>query len=153
MDFSNAVAAAAPGVVRVNRASGIIWSNELIVTTSHAIRFDNEIEVAFDDGSTAAATLVGRDESTDLAVLRTDRTDLQAITFRDDAPRVVVLSAKTAARDMLRALTLGAADYLPKPFDPGGLVQTVARVLSSSDDEIEAHRTTVITRLDGEGPD
>ena len=77
---------------------------------------------------------------------------LEHLADRQDAPRVVVLSAKTAARDMVRALTLGAADYLTKPFDPGGLVQTVARVLASSDAEIEQHRRAVIGRLDGEGP-
>ena len=77
---------------------------------------------------------------------------LEHLTDRAHAPRVVVLSAKTAARDMVRALTLGAADYLPKPFDPDGLIQTVARVLSSTDDQLEDHRKAVISRLDGEGP-
>ena len=77
---------------------------------------------------------------------------LEHLTGRDDAPRVVVLSAKTATRDMVRALTLGAADYLTKPFDPQGLVDTVARVLASSDAELEEHRQAVIGHLDGEEP-
>jgi S1-C subfamily serine protease len=93
MDFSNAVAGAAQSIVRVNRASGIVWSNELIVTASHAVRFDDEIEIAFDDATTSSATLVGRDESAEIAVLRTDRANLQPIAWREDDVRVGELVA------------------------------------------------------------
>ena len=76
---------------------------------------------------------------------------LEHLTDRADSPRVVVLSAKTAARDVIRALSLGAADYLTKPFDPDGLISTVSRVLASSDADLDEHRRAVIGRLDGEG--
>jgi DNA-binding response OmpR family regulator len=75
---------------------------------------------------------------------------LEHLTDRDDGPRIVVLSAKTAARDVVRALTLGAADYLTKPFEWAGLLKTVSRVLSSSDADLDEYRQAVIGRLDGE---
>lgn len=79
-DLSEALAAvvetAGRGVVRVEarrriHASGIIWSSDgTIVTANHIVQRDESISVGLPDGSKAAATLAGRDPSTDLAVLR-----------------------------------------------------------------------------------
>jgi S1-C subfamily serine protease len=77
-DLADAVAKADPYLVRVearNRlpASGVVWSRDgVIVTAHHVIERDENIKVGLADGRTAAATLVGRDPSTDLAVLRAD---------------------------------------------------------------------------------
>ena len=76
---------------------------------------------------------------------------LEALANRTDPPRVIVLSAKTATRDMVRALDLGAAEYLTKPFDPEGLLATVRRVIDSDDAAIAAHRKETIDRLVGAG--
>jgi S1-C subfamily serine protease len=51
-------------------ASGVIWRAGVIVTSEHALRRDEEIRVTLPNGSVAPATLVGRDPSTDLAVLK-----------------------------------------------------------------------------------
>jgi S1-C subfamily serine protease len=51
-------------------SSGVIWRPGLIVTSEHALRRDEEIHVTLPDGRSVAATLVGRDPSTDLAVLK-----------------------------------------------------------------------------------
>lgn len=72
---------------------------------------------------------------------------LEALSSRDRGPRVIVLSAKTATRDMIRALDLGAAEYLTKPFDPEGLLATVRRVLDCSEGELDKHRRATIDRL------
>jgi S1-C subfamily serine protease len=70
------VATAGQAVVRVEArrhtpGSGLIWSADgRIVTANHVVRRDDNITVGLADGQTAAATLVGRDASTDLAVLR-----------------------------------------------------------------------------------
>lgn len=50
--------------------SGVIWRAGIIVTTEHALRREEEIQVTLPDGRVAAATLVGRDPSTDIAVLK-----------------------------------------------------------------------------------
>jgi len=51
-------------------SSGIIWRSGVIVTAEHALRRDEEIHVTLPDGRVVAATLSGRDPSTDLAVLK-----------------------------------------------------------------------------------
>ena len=53
-------------------SSGIIWRPGIIVTSEHALRRDEEIQVTLPDGKTAAVKLVGRDASTDIAVLKCD---------------------------------------------------------------------------------
>ena len=51
-------------------ASGVVWQPGVVVAAHHTIQRDEEITVTLHDGSTAPATLAGRDPSTDLAVLR-----------------------------------------------------------------------------------
>jgi len=81
-----AVVAAGPSVVRVEArrrlpATGIIWSADgVIVTAHHIVTRDDNIKVGLADGSSVSATLVGRDESTDLAVLRIDASGLASLT-------------------------------------------------------------------------
>ena len=60
-------------------ASGIVWSADgLIVTAHHVVKRDDEIRVGLPDGRIVEATLVGRDPTTDLALLRASATDLSA---------------------------------------------------------------------------
>jgi S1-C subfamily serine protease len=65
-------AAAAVAVHTESRgsSSGVIWRSGVIVTAEHALRRDEDIHVTLSDGRVAAATLAGRDPSTDLAVLK-----------------------------------------------------------------------------------
>jgi S1-C subfamily serine protease len=79
IELSNALASAteqaAATVVAVHSeprgsASGVVWRPGIIVTSEHALRRDEEIRVTLPNGSVAPATLVGRDPSTDLAVLK-----------------------------------------------------------------------------------
>ena len=52
-------------------ASGIVWSDDgLIVAAHHTIEQDDNIGVGLHEGRSAKATLIGRDPTTDLAVLR-----------------------------------------------------------------------------------
>ncbi|WP_171818337.1 trypsin-like peptidase domain-containing protein, partial [Pyxidicoccus fallax] len=66
----------APSIVRVEArrrrgATGIVWSADgLIVTTSHAVEHEGHIAIGLADGRTVSAELVGRDSSTDLALLK-----------------------------------------------------------------------------------
>lgn len=69
--------AARVGVVRVDgrrryALSGTVWAEGLVVTTNRAVERDEDIQVTVEGGDTHPATLVGRDPSTDLAVLRVD---------------------------------------------------------------------------------
>jgi len=50
-------------------SSGIVWRSAVIVTSEHALRRDEEIQVTLPSGRVVPATLAGRDPSTDIAVL------------------------------------------------------------------------------------
>ena len=47
----------------------------------------------------------------------------------DEQPPVIMVSAKTAETDRNRAFSLGAADYVTKPFEPAHLLETMDTVL------------------------
>jgi S1-C subfamily serine protease len=51
-------------------SSGVIWRSGVIVTAEHALRRDEDIQLTLADGRVVPAKLVGRDPSTDLAVLK-----------------------------------------------------------------------------------
>jgi len=51
-------------------STGVVWRPGVIVTSEHALRRDEEIQVTLPDGRVLAAELAGRDASTDLAVLK-----------------------------------------------------------------------------------
>jgi S1-C subfamily serine protease len=79
IDLSNALVReterAATSIVAIHTeargsSSGVVWRNGIIVTAEHALRRDEEIHITVPDGRVVNATLVGRDPSTDLAVLK-----------------------------------------------------------------------------------
>jgi S1-C subfamily serine protease len=80
-EISNALATvvenAERSVVRVagrrrGGSTGVVWSEGVVVTASHVIEWDEDIELGLPDGGSARAALVGRDLGTDLAVLKMD---------------------------------------------------------------------------------
>src|SRR5262249_19090516 len=104
--FAGLVAAAAPAVVAVrshrSRSSGFIWRSGLVVTADEALAEDGEIVVSLPGGHSVPARLVGRDPTTDIALLRTDRTDLSSAPLQ---PAEAVVGSL--------ALVIGAADGAP----------------------------------------
>jgi S1-C subfamily serine protease len=68
-------------------AAGVIWSADgLVVTSSHAVERDEELEVGLPSGDTVAAELIGRDPTTDLALVRARATGLSAAEWSDAEP-------------------------------------------------------------------
>jgi S1-C subfamily serine protease len=94
-DLSNAMAAAteyaSAGIVRVQArprmpATGIVWSADgVIVTAHHVIEQDDaeHIGIGLPEGGTTTAKLVGRDPTTDIAVLRAESKTLTPRTWVD----------------------------------------------------------------------
>ncbi len=122
VNFSNAladtVAAAGQGVVRVEArrrlpASGIVWSADgVIVTAHHVVERDDNITIGLANGESVAATLVGRDPSTDLAVLRVQASPLAVLPRNSfDALRVgnLVLALGRPGKDTLSTLGIVSA--------------------------------------------
>lgn len=75
--MTGAVEKISPSIVAVDArrrvpTSGVIWRPDIIVSTNHTVRRDEEITITTHDGRSFPATLAGRDPSTDLAVLRFD---------------------------------------------------------------------------------
>jgi len=64
-------------------SSGIVWRRGVVVTAAHTLRRDDGIDVTLPDGRNVAATLAGRDTGTDLAVLKLDGVDLDAVETGD----------------------------------------------------------------------
>jgi S1-C subfamily serine protease len=98
--FSDALAAvvaeAAPSVVAVHsarsRSSGFIWRPGLIVTADEALAEEGDISVSLPDGETAAATVAGRDPTTDVALLRVDRLEAPPVSLQSATPAVGALA-------------------------------------------------------------
>src|SRR5690349_25122207 len=52
-------------------ASGVVWSADgLIVTANHVVTRDENVHIGLPNGETVEASIVGRDPSTDIALLR-----------------------------------------------------------------------------------
>ncbi len=85
--FGNqAPGAAQPGTRRPAASLGsgvIIGSDGLILTNHHVVDAATDIEVVLSDGQRVRAKVIGSDPETDLAVLRTDKTNLPAIALGD----------------------------------------------------------------------
>jgi S1-C subfamily serine protease len=77
----DAVAKAGESTVLVNArrripASGIVFDVDLILTADHVVERDDDISVLLADGTSASATIAGRDPGNDLAVLRPENVKL-----------------------------------------------------------------------------
>src|SRR5579863_2961815 len=77
--MADAVATASRSIVTVaarprQSASGVLWGAEngqvVILTADHVVEREDDVSVTLPDGRAAKAQLVGRDPSTDLAVLK-----------------------------------------------------------------------------------
>jgi S1-C subfamily serine protease len=88
--LADAAQAAGQSVVRVDArqrmpASGIAWAGDLVVTAHHVVERDEAIDIGLPDGSQTNAVLVGRDPTTDLALLRVDGAGLTPPTWLEDS--------------------------------------------------------------------
>jgi S1-C subfamily serine protease len=113
-ELSAAAGKAAASVVRVDdgsrlTASGVVWEADgMIVTTSHGVERDEELGVVTADGARHAATLLGRDPDTDIAVLKVEATGLTPIARVSAAPEIGALAlAVTRPGDAGLTATLG----------------------------------------------
>jgi S1-C subfamily serine protease len=93
-NLSNELAAtverAAASIVAVHArrgigSSGIVWRDNLILTSNEGVRAEEGIKIQLPDGSVSTARLRGRDSGTDLAVLETDAAGLRPLEFAVEA--------------------------------------------------------------------
>jgi S1-C subfamily serine protease len=106
---------------RRQSASGVVWSADgLIVTANHVVTRDENVRIGLPNGETAEASLVGRDPSTDIALLRTSAS-LTAPQWAEAADLRVghlVLALGRPGRTM--QATLGVISALGEGWRTGG---------------------------------
>ena len=122
-DLADIVQAAGPGIVRVEArqrlpASGMVWSQDgVIVTTHHVIERQERIRVGLPDGPAIDASLIGRDPTTDDAVLKVQASDLSPLRRADaDTARVGQLVLALGRPGSAPAATLGVVSALGGPW-------------------------------------
>ena len=118
--FARLVGIAAPSVVAVksahSRSSGFFWRPGLIVTAEEALSEEGVFTVTLPSGESLAARLVGRDHTTDIAVLRVERSDLPAVQLEITPLPVGALTIALGADDGAPTAALGVVSRSTGPW-------------------------------------
>ena len=113
--LTDIVVRAAPSVVGVHstrsRSSGFVWRPGLIVTADEALDDEGDIAVALPGGEMAAANLVGRDPTTDVALLRVDRANIPAVTLESPSVPAGALACAVGALHGASLAAFGAVSF------------------------------------------
>src|SRR5205823_9698969 len=129
--FAAVAARVLPSVVSINvrgssgsgTGSGVVLrSDGYILTNNHVVAFavgGGRLSVLFNDGTTAAARIVGTDQEDDLAVIKVDRTGLPAATLGSSAAVRVgdAVLAVGSPLGLSGTVTAGIVSALNRPVD------------------------------------
>jgi DNA-binding response OmpR family regulator len=63
-----------------------------------------------------------------------------------DQVRIIILTAQSSERDILRGWREGVDQYCTKPFEPSQFVRIVEAVLASTDDELARYRKSELEK-------
>jgi serine protease DegQ len=122
-----------PSVVTVTTdgglGSGIIFSPDgYIVTNNHVVASGTTYTVSFASGEQVPATLVGTDPTTDVAVLKVDKTNLPAASFEQNLPQVGQLAVAIGSPlGFENTVTVGIVSGLDRTI-PGSAQESQALV-------------------------
>ena len=134
--LADVIAGAAPSVVQVQGrrrpASGVVFADNLVLTTTRALGRDDGIQLRTDDGRTLQAELAGWDPATSLVVLRAGDLRVSAITASDQPARVGHLGV-AVARSWSNAVTAtaGLVSVIGGPL-PTGRGRAIDRVIRTT---------------------
>ena len=122
-----------PSVVQVNTedgvGSGVIYREDgYVVTNNHVVEGASDVSVAFADGTTEPADVVGRDPDTEIAVVRVDRDDLPAASFNESEDLLVgqLAVAIGSPSGFETSVSAGVISGLGREFPPeltGGVLE------------------------------
>ena len=129
--------AVSPAVVSISAESSgqgatgtgfVVSPDGYVVTNNHVVEagLNGTIRVSFPDGSSERATVVGRNPSYDIAVLKVSRTELPTVVLGDSAA-VVVGDTAVAIGSPLGlegTVTAGIISALNRPVTTGGEAET-----------------------------
>ncbi|MDV3134266.1 S1C family serine protease [Mycobacterium sp. 29Ha] len=89
--FVEVVERVSPSVVTVltdgGQGSGVVLQPDVVVTNAHVVGQQRNVSIVLADGTRSPGEVLGADEVTDVAVVRTERGDLPVAQFRRDLPR------------------------------------------------------------------
>ncbi len=124
--MADAVEQIGPKVVRVNGrrrrpASGVTYASNMVLTASHVLEREEDLTVAAHDGRTLSARFVGRDPSTDLAVLRVEGLDAETATPAQGIARIgqLALAVGSPSRSEGPRASLGVVSSVGGPLRTG----------------------------------
>jgi len=114
----------------VLRRDGYILTNNHVVAGAAQT---GKITVLFSDGKSAGATIIGRDESYDLAVIRVDRNDLPVLVLGDSSTVVVgdQVIAVGAPLGLNSTVTSGIVSALNRAVTAGGAGSSSASFINA----------------------
>ncbi len=100
--MADAVARVGSSIVRVHGrrrhpGSGVVYAADLVLTAGHVLEREEDLSVDTADGRNLAARFLGRDHSTDLAVLRVDGLGVEPATPAGGEARVGQISLAVAS--------------------------------------------------------
>lgn len=108
-----AAAAVAPSIVEIastrSLATGFVWREGLIITADEALSDEGQILIEFSDGTQHPASLVGRDPSTDIALLRVEGAPAPSAVLDQVVPRPGALVVVAAAAESASLVSFGSA--------------------------------------------
>jgi S1-C subfamily serine protease len=109
--LADIVARTSPSIVSVHshrsRASGFVWKPGLVVTADEALADEGEVSIRLADGTEHAATIAGRDHTTDVALLRFDAKNIAPIALSSAVPALGSLAVIVAAERGVPTASLG----------------------------------------------
>ncbi|KRQ15506.1 S1C family serine protease [Bradyrhizobium manausense] len=108
--LADVVARIAPSVVSVHShrsgSTGFVWKPGLIVTADEALADEGDVQIVLADGGTVAAAIVGRDHTTDIALLRAE-TNIAPVKLAATVPALGALSVVVATNRDAPSAALG----------------------------------------------
>ena len=134
--LADVIDAAAPSVVQVQGrrrpASGVVFRDGLVLTTTRALGRDDGLSIRTADGETSEAELAGWDPATTLVLLRVAKLSAKALMPATTAPRVGHL-AVAVGRSWSNAITAtsGMVSVIGGPLATGR-GRTIDRVIRTS---------------------
>ncbi|MEV4655189.1 trypsin-like peptidase domain-containing protein [Micromonospora sp. NPDC049301] len=118
-----------------SEGSGFIASADgHVITNDHVVAGGSgKASVVFNDGSTAAATIVGQDPESDIAVIKVSRTGLRPVEFGDSdalavGDPVLAIGSPLSLANTVTAGIVSALDRTMQAGEPGGPVRYYAAI-------------------------
>jgi S1-C subfamily serine protease len=129
--MADAVARAGAALVMVNGrprqpATGIVYAADLVLTADHVLERDEDLSVETPDGRTLAAQVVGRDSTTDLALLRVSGLNIEPLAAAESPARVgqfVLAVGRPNSGGPMASLGIISAVGGPLRTRQGGLIE------------------------------